>query len=308
VAIGSILFAAGQGKRLRPLTHGTAKPALPVLDVPLGAWGLAALLRKAPPVVVNASHRARELESALRRFFTDGWELFYEGPEGLGTGGTVAALAERMSGPVVLFNGDLVTDLDPAAVLATHRRRGAGITLAARPAESGADVRLAGTDIAGFIDRRKTPNESGAQYLGVAVIEAEVARRIPKTVPLGLGESVLAPLAERGSLAAHVYDGYALDVGTIERYLQVCSDLLTGTAPPPPCPLPGQIVDVEGGRAYIGPRAVAPDGSLGPDAIVLRDAVVESGARVERAVVMPGETVAAGTTVADAVVYGGRSF
>ena len=293
---------------MRPLSYEVAKPAIPVLDVPVGAWGLSALLTTAPPVLVNASHRARELETALRRGFPTGWELFDEGPEGCGTGGTVAALAHRFHGPVVVYNGDLLTDLDPGAILETHRTAGAGITLAVRPVDHGADVQIKGVEVQGFVDRRVVPDAGGAQYLGVAVIEPEVALRIPKTLPLGLGENVFAPLAARGWLAAHVHDGYSLDVGTIHRYLQASFDALAGIAPPPPIPFPGRIIDVEGGRAYLGPKAKAAPGSLGPGAVLLSKALVTEGAHVERAVVWKKEVVTPGIELSDAVWIDDRAI
>ena len=305
--IRSILFAAGEGTRLRPLTEEMAKPAVPLLDVPLGAYGLASLLRTAGPVVVNASHRTAGLEAALRGVCPDGWELFDEGEEGFGTGGTVAALADRFGGPVVVFNGDLLTDLDPAVLLESHRAAGAGITLAVRNVETGADLKLSGTEVSGFVDRRRDATASGAMYLGVAVIEPDVANRITKTRPLGLGESVFGPLAKRGWLAAHVHDGYALDVGTIGRYLEASSDVLDGVAPPCPVPLPGEIVEVEGGCAYVGPGATVAGGSLGPGAVVLEGAEVREGAYVESAVVWPQEIVTPGTEVRDAVWIRGSS-
>ncbi len=306
--IGSILFAAGEGKRLRPLTDDVAKPAVPILDVPLGAWGLSALVGAAPPVIVNASHQAAGLETALRRICPQGWDLFYEGDEGLGTGGTVAALADRMKGPVVLYNGDLLSDLDVSALLLTHQERGAGITLAVRPVSSGADLRLAGSDVTGFVDRRATDSASGGLYLGVAVIEPEVALRISKAVPLGLGESVFAPLAERGWLGAHLHEGYAVDVGTIDRFLSASRDVLAGVAPTPPVGPPGTIVEVEGGSAYVGPGAEFAEGSLGPGAVVLEGAVVAEGAYVERAVVWPNEVVTPGYDVRDAIWINDRAI
>lgn len=308
MTIGSILFAAGEGKRLRPLTYEGAKPALPLLDLPLGSWGLTELLRAAPPVVVNASHQASGLERALREVCPDGWEFFYEGVEGLGTGGTVAALADRMEGPVVVHNGDLITDLDVTALLATHEERGAGITLAVRAVGSGADVEVHDGAITGFIDRRVTPDAEGGQYVGVAVIEAEVARRISKTVPLGLGESVFGPLAQRGWLAAHMHDGYVLDVGTIERYLEASADALSGRLPGPPLPWPGEVLEVGGGRAYLGPGAKAADGSLGPGAVLLARALVTEAAFVERSVIWRKEVVMPGQEVRDAIWIDDRAI
>jgi NDP-sugar pyrophosphorylase family protein len=67
-------------------------------------------------------------------------------------------------------------------------------------------------------------------------------------------------------------------------------------------------VEVEGGRAYVGPGAsVLPD-ALGPEAIVLSGASVAEGARVERALVWPRERVPGGERVVDAIWALGMSF
>src|SRR5687767_13327973 len=119
VSIGSILLAAGEGKRLRPLTLELPKPAVPILDIPLGAFGLNRLLEVAPPVVVNASHLSHLLKEELQKVCPGNWALLDEGREGFGTAGTLAALADEIDDPVLVHNGDLVTDLDPGAILAT---------------------------------------------------------------------------------------------------------------------------------------------------------------------------------------------
>ncbi len=301
VAIGSILLAAGAGTRLRPLTDAVPKPALPVLDVPLASWGLASLMKGGIETVVNASHLSGELERRLRVAFPDGWELLDEGPVGFGTAGTVAALADRVDERVLVHNGDLITDLDPGDVIETHLAIGAGITLAVRTIDGGGDFEIAGHEVKGFVDRRRDPNAGNAQYLGIAVIEREVAVRISKTRPLGLGESVLAPLAKRGWLAVHVHRGYALDVGTIDRYVKANIDCLNGVAPAPPLQPPGEVIEVAGGRAYVGPKASADPGTLGPGAVVLLGAKVAEGAHVERAVVFEREVVTPGHDVRDCV-------
>lgn len=306
MGIGSILLAAGEGKRLRPLTSFVAKPAVPLLDIPLGAFGLASLVEKAPPVVVNASHRPASLEASLRAVCPSGWSLFDEGPEAYGTAGTIAALADRVDGPIVVYNGDLLSDVDPALVLAAHESTTAGITVAVLTVERGADVTITDDAVTAFIDRRRERTARGGRYLGVAVIEASIVRSIPPERPLGLGESVLASLAREGRLRVYRHDGYALDVGTIERYLKASDDCLYGLAPSPPVPFPGRIVEVDGGSAYVGPGAVATRTSLGAGAIVLRNAYVDPGARIERSVVWPDELVPEGELVRDSIWIGGR--
>jgi mannose-1-phosphate guanylyltransferase len=299
--VSSILFAAGLGKRLRPLTDVVAKPALPVLDVPLGSWGLASLLRSAPPVIVNASHLPGTIKSAFAWFGLverSGWEMFLEEPEGFGTAGTLRALRDRFEGPVVTHNGDLICDLDPALVLRSHAKLGALATVVVKPVDDRADMELDGDVVRTVIDRRET-SIPGWQFVGLAAFEPAALQLLPDERPAGLGETLLPLLAERGQLAAHRFHGYALDVGTPERYLRANLDALYGIAPS--ASHPGVVLDVPGGLAYAGPEAVVHGDSLGPGAIVLSGARVEEGARLENAVVWPNERVPASAHISDAI-------
>lgn len=289
--IGSVLFGAGRGERLRPLTDRVPKPALPLLDVPLAAWGLAGLARVAPPVVVNASHLAERLLGALEALELSGWEALVERPEAYGTAGTLAALRERIGPRLVTWNGDLLTDLDPDALIETHERVGALATLAVLPVESGADLVTAGDRVTTFVDRRRDAGAGGARFMGAAVFERAALERLPSERPAGLGETLLRELATSGDLAVHAFDGYWRDVGTVDAFRDASLDLLYERAPAAPVALPGQIVEVDGGRAYIGPGAEVTRDALGPGAIVLRGARVSAGASLTDSVVMPGSLV-----------------
>lgn len=301
--IGSVLFAAGRGKRLRPLTDEVPKPALPILDIPLGAWGLQRLRQTRPPVVVNVSHLAGRVEEDLAG---EGVEFLSEGPVAYGTGGTLHALKDRIEERVLTWSSDVLSDVDCRALLETHRRVGAKATLVVTAVERGADFRTSGHSITTFIDRRREPDAAGMRFLGIAVYEREALDLLSAERPSGLGETLLPKLVATGDLGFHRHDRYALNVGTIDRYLQASLDVLEGRAPEPPLPVPGRIIDVSGGRAYLGPGASAAEGSLGPGAILLRDAAVSRGARVEDAIVWPGEEVPRGAEVTDGVWIGGR--
>ena len=291
--IASVLLAAGRGKRLRPLSDRVAKPALPVLDVPLGAFGLARLVEETPPVVMNLSHLPETVTPALSEIVApaSGWSTYVEPPQALGTAGTLAALSGRMAPIVVVYNADLVSDLSPRDLLDAHRASGAPATLAVRRVATGADLLVDVGVVTGFVDRRETTRAAGALYLGVAALDRAVIEAIPHRVPLGLGETVFPELAARGELAIAQHYGYALDVGTSARYLEVTMDLLHGRGPEPPRPWPGDIVEVEGGLAYVGEGAEVDVASLGDGAVILRDALVHPGAHVTRSIVWPGERV-----------------
>lgn len=116
----ALIFAAGLGERMRPLTHHTPKPLLQVRGKPLIAWHLEKLARiDVRYVVINTSHLAEQFPETLG----DGsrWGLriryAYEGPVPLETGGGMLnALPLLGPEPFVVISGDVWTDADFAAL------------------------------------------------------------------------------------------------------------------------------------------------------------------------------------------------
>lgn len=300
-----MLFGAGRGVRLRPLTDAVPKPALPLLDLPLAGWGLQTLTGSLTPVVVNGSHLAADLMDALSRLDLPGWRPFVEVPEALGTAGTLRALRHGAAPTVVTWNGDVLTDLDPYALLDRHASASRLGTLAVRRVDRDADLEVDGDRVTRFVDRRRETT-GGAQFLGIAAFERAALDELPDERPAGLGETLLKTLAERDALAVHEFTGYWHDVGTPAAYLQASLDVLNKRAPRAPVPPPGEVVEVTDGLAYLGPDAQVEPASLRAGAIVLRDAVVAAGATVHNAVVFSGARVPAGAHVNGGVWFRDR--
>ncbi len=294
MSIRSVLFAAGLGTRLLPYTAVLPKACLPILDVPLGAFGLSALSAVSSPVLVNVSHLADVVETELGRW---GDPLFFkEAPEPYGTAGTLVALRPRLSETFVTWNSDLLADVDLPELLATHHSSSALATLAVTAVTEAADLHVSDGRVTRFINRRAEPQASEHRFIGVAVYERSALDMIPPGLPRGLGETVFPRLVAERQLAVHVNKGYATDVGTPGRYLGASLDALYGRAPAAPGGAwPGRVVEVPEGRAYVGPGANMAEGSLGDGAIVLAHASVARGAKVERSIVWPGTLVPSGT-------------
>ncbi|HEX4479269.1 MAG TPA: nucleotidyltransferase family protein [Rudaea sp.] len=112
----ALIFAAGRGERMRPLTDTTPKPLLPIRGKPMIVRHLEALARAGvTEVVINTSHLAAQFPEALG----DGsqWNLrirySYEGPEPLDSGGGMLRAVPFLGhDPFIAVNGDIVTDFD----------------------------------------------------------------------------------------------------------------------------------------------------------------------------------------------------
>lgn len=139
----ALIFAAGRGERMRPLTDRTPKPLLMVGGKPLIVWQLERLAALGVrEVVINTSWLAAQFPAALGDGARWGLRLHYshEGPEPLETGGgmlhALALLAATMSTdePLLAVNGDVWSDVDFAR-LPREPRGVAHLVLVDNPAQ-----------------------------------------------------------------------------------------------------------------------------------------------------------------------------
>lgn len=112
----ALIFAAGKGERMRPLSEHTPKPLLPVAGKPLVAWHLEKLAAMGiRDVVLNISWLAACFEPSLGDGSRWGLRLHYshEGPEPLETGGGMLQARSLLGDePFLAVNGDIWTDFD----------------------------------------------------------------------------------------------------------------------------------------------------------------------------------------------------
>ena len=133
-----------------------------------------------------------------------------------------------------MFNGDVLTQVDLAAVIALHRERRAKATIVLTPVENPTAYGLVETDAAGNIRRfLEKPNADEITCdtinAGIYVLEPDTFDRIPKDQPWSIERSFFPSLIERGeTFVAYVYRGYWIDIGTPDKYMQVHRDIMDG--------------------------------------------------------------------------------
>jgi MurNAc alpha-1-phosphate uridylyltransferase len=208
----AMILAAGRGERMGLLTANEPKPLLAVGGVPLIERHLSHLAASGfAEVVINLSYRGAQIRARLgggRRF---GVAITYseEGEPPLETaGGIVHALPWLGSGPFLLLNSDVYTDLDLAAFAAQTAARST-LLLVPNPAHN------ARGDFGLDEDGSLTAREPRLTYGGVAVLDTKLfdgyppgRRRLKPVLDLGV---------ERGEFRGQFYDGLWIDVGTPER-------------------------------------------------------------------------------------------
>ena len=342
----AVLLAGGFGTRLRPLTLNTPKPVVPIFDRPFLRYQVE-LLKQLPDideVVLSLNYQPEQIERVLGDGSDQGLRLRYEvEPTPLGTGGAIKYATRGVEGTVLVFNGDVLTDIDLPSVVAMHRERQARATIVLTPVDNPAAYGLVETDDRGNVTRfleKPDPNDITCDTInaGIYVLESDTFDRIPPDTPWSVERQYFPSLVERGeTFVAYVDRGYWLDIGTPEKYLQAHHDIMSGECVAYPfaghdsdTPLvaPDARVDADAhleGPCFIGSEArvnagarVAPFSVVGPRCTVGTDAVVDGAvlwpestigahAHVDRTIIGRGVQIGSHATVGSGTVVGDQS-
>lgn len=283
--IRALVYAAGLGTRLAPLTDVLPKPVLPIGGRPLVAWTLDRLAELGcERAVLNLHHLGHEVRRALGDDHRGMPLVYSEEPEILGTLGALAAAREALTGAeqILLVNGDSLCDWPIEELMATHRARRAAATLlfsdAADPARHGGGVPIDRSAGCVLFFPRATLNPSSEQV-------AAAVRHAPPAVFAGL--HVLSPeLLDR---APHRF---------ADTVLELYGPLLTEGREIAVVTTRQPWRDLGTPRDYLeGALAVA-----GEDVVVCPGAEVAPDAVLERCLVLPGARIGVGVHLTDVLV------
>jgi mannose-1-phosphate guanylyltransferase len=307
--VRAIALVGGEGTRLRPLTYTTPKQLLPVVEVPMVERVLANLAASGvDEVVLSMAYRPDAFRAAYPEGSAAGVQLTYAiEPEPLDTAGAIrfAALEAAIDETFVVVNGDVLTDIDVAALVGFHRARGADATIQLTCVDDPSRYGVVPTDADGrvvaFVEKpRRGEIPSNQVNAGTYVLEPSVLERIAPGRRVSVERDTFPALAAEGRVYASASPAYWLDTGTPEAYLRANTDLLDGTRPGPPAPGARQ-----GGAGVWTLGRPELRGDVGPSSLVGDGAVVEAGAVVRASVVGSGCVIEPGAVVSDSVLLPG---
>jgi mannose-1-phosphate guanylyltransferase len=277
---------------------------LPLLDLPFVERQVDHLARAGVTTIVfSCGYRPREIEEYFGDGASRGLTMGYVvDPEPLGTAGAIAnAEALLHDGDVFVLNGDILTDLDLAALVAHHHGLDAEATIALTPVDDPSAFGLVRTDADGrvteFVEKpgpeELIPGEPYRINAGTYVLSASARASIPPGEQVSIERDTFPLLAARGGVGAMASDCYWRDIGTPASYLDAHLDVLHGRVGFIPSP----------GASWISADAdVSPEAHIEPGACVGAGARVAAGAHVASAIVGEGATVDADAVVSGAVL------
>jgi mannose-1-phosphate guanylyltransferase len=263
------------------------------------------------------------LADGVRRVLGEGDELgvalsYVEEPVPLGTGGALAFAGDLLADRFFMLNGDVLTDIDLTAQLAQHEATGARATIALIPVEDpsayGLVRRTSDHAVSEFLEK-PSPDEIDTNLInaGAYILERSVlAEMSPPPSNVSIEREVFPRLVGRG-LFGFEAQGYWIDIGTPDRYLQGTFDILEGNVRTDMGPAldEGRGILAEGatieGRVVaptvIGPGStVAGSATVGGRAVLGRDVTVGPGSHIEDAVLLDGVTVGVSTRIRSSII------
>jgi NDP-sugar pyrophosphorylase family protein len=214
-----VLLAGGRGTRLAPYTAVLPKPLLPIDDLPV----LEILLRQlhasgVRDVVLAVGHLAPLLEA----YFGDGsrWNLnirYSLETEPLGTAGPLG-LVGGLTRTFLVMNGDLLTTLDHAKLVAFHRAQAADATVGVFRRKVNIELGVITTDGDDVVDYDEKPTLEYDVSIGAYVFEPSVLEHIPAEKKFDLPDLVRALMTTGCAVKAFRFEGHWLDIGQHDDY------------------------------------------------------------------------------------------
>ena len=231
--VQALILAGGEGTRLRPAhLHGPEAGAAAGRPTPHRLCDRLAcrprhqrrdhLLR---PPGRGTPERARELEPDVRIRYA-------EEPDARGTAGAIRFAEDMLAERFFVLNGDILCDLDLTAQVEQHDRTGARATLALYPVPDptgyGLIHRQDDGEITEFLEKPE-PHQIDTDEInaGAYLLERSVLEQIPPDRAVSIEREVFPHLVGDGLYGIRL-EGYWIDIGTPERYLEANWDILEG--------------------------------------------------------------------------------
>ena len=298
VGRSAILLVGGRGTRLAPLTNNTPKPMLQVAGVPFTEHQInKARSAGITEIVLATSFKAELFEPYFGDGKNFGISIKYAVEEvALGTGGAISNAAAMLedSGPVAIFNGDVLSKHDLDGQFKFHESNGADVTLYLTQVEDARAYGAVELDDSGrvlaFNEKMENP-PTNIINAGCYIFNREVIAAIPFGKVISVERETFPQLLAAGAKVFGFIDkSYWLDIGTPTALLKASRDLVS-----------------EMNKEFLSlpESTIASDANVSGGSVIGRRSRIESLAQVEGSVIGDSAVVGAGARLKNCFVAEG---
>ena len=337
----AMILAAGKGTRVRPITHTTPKPMIPILQKPVMEFLLELLKEHGfDQIMVNVSHLAEEIENYFRDGQRFGVQIAYsfEGRiedgeligEAMGSAGGIKRIQDFQAffdDTFVVLCGDALIDLDLTEAVKRHKSKGAMASLITKrvPREQVSSYGVVVTDQEGRVlsfQEKPAVDDAASDMIntGIYIFEPQVLDFIPSGEPFDIASDLFPRLVAAGApFYALPMEFEWVDIGKVPDYWQAIRSVLQGDVRQVQVPgiqvRPGiytglnvaanwDKINVKG-PVYIGGMTKIEDGAtiVGP-AMIGPSCYICAGATIDNSIIFDYSRIGPGVNLVEKLVYG----
>jgi len=232
----TVIMAGGKGTRISSVASDIPKPMIRIGEKPVLQLEIESLRDQGfDDFIITISH----LGHVITDYFEDGSKFgvhieYYDEKEPLGNAGALFRIKEKLTDDFLLINGDVLFNVDIRRFATYHRIRKGLVTLFTHPNSHPYDSGLIMTDEENQVTRWLSKEDVRPEFYqnrvnaGIHILSPKVLERKIDKEKIDLDRDILKPLCGKGVMYAYDSSEYVKDMGTPERYEQVCKDYLSG--------------------------------------------------------------------------------
>jgi dTDP-glucose pyrophosphorylase len=214
-----VIMAGGLGTRLHPLTKSTPKPMLtvggkPILETIVGQFAQQGFSR----IFLAVNHLSETITSHFGDGTRYGVEISYlQEDTRLGTAGALFLLPSEIESPIIVMNGDLLTQLSFESLLRFHEERNADLTMVVRENSFQIPYGVVAVEGSRIVGIDEKPSRKLLVNAGIYVVSARTLALIPQGSYFDMPALFAAAISAERSVEAFPLHEYWIDIGRVEE-------------------------------------------------------------------------------------------
>jgi len=300
----AFVLGAGLGTRMRPLTNLLPKPLLPIFGKPLITFAFDHLLQIGVEQILVNTHHLPDKYAA--HFFDSQYRgvslQFAHEPVLLGTGGGLKNLERRVGDePLIVYSGDILTDVAVERLIEEHFSKRNDVTLALRTTDFSKVIHW-NSDTGRVLDIKGVLGsgiEGELDFANISIWNPTVFSRIPAGTEISFVPILIQWMKSGGKIGGVALEqGGWFNIGSRKDYIGAHRIIAEGQWSP----------KYMSARSW--PQIADPTARISPNSRIAGGSYVGAGSRVEEQVLVedsilfPGSFIASGTTLKSCVVAG----
>lgn len=232
-----VIIAGGKGTRIASVNSEIPKAMIPINGKPILEYQVELAKRYGfNEFIFIIGH----LGHVIQEYFGDGSKFgckisYFVEEKPLGTAGALAEIPELRDEDFFVFYGDTVMDFDMDTMLKFHQEKKADATLLLHPNDHPYDSDIVGVDNDNMVNHfhnKPHPADLVTRNLvnaALFIFSPKIVGEVQKGVKSHIEKNVLPKALENGlALYGYVTPEYIKDMGTPDRYNDVCNDVISG--------------------------------------------------------------------------------